>query len=59
MLCSDFQKLLMFVVVGLVIILVEFIVGRSWFPEASCWDVLRVWLRCMMEFYYIHCVLFE
>jgi hypothetical protein len=40
MLCSDFQKLLLFVVVRLVIIIVEFLVGRSCFPEASCWDVL-------------------
>jgi hypothetical protein len=40
MLCSDFQKLLMFVVVGLVITPVKFLVGRSCYPEASCWDVL-------------------
>jgi hypothetical protein len=40
MLCSDFQKLLMFVVVGLVIILAEFLVGRSCLPEVNCWDVL-------------------
>jgi hypothetical protein len=40
MLRSDLQKLFMFVVVGLVIILAEFLVGRSCLPEASCWDVL-------------------
>jgi hypothetical protein len=39
-LCSDFQKLLIFVVVMLVVILVELLVGRSCFPKASCWDVL-------------------
>jgi hypothetical protein len=40
MLCRDFQKLLMFVMVGLVIIPVRFLVGASYFPEVSCWDVL-------------------
>jgi hypothetical protein len=40
MLCSGFQNLLMFVVVGLVIIPAKFLVARSCFPEASFWDVL-------------------
>jgi hypothetical protein len=40
MLCTDFPKLLMFVVVRRLITLVEFLVGWSCFPEASCGDVL-------------------